>query len=460
MDSSAFAQLRASIAGEAFRPSDPGYAEAKVIWNGTISKEPAAIVSCRGVDDVVKAVNFAREQGLGVSVRGGGHHVAGSSLLDGGLVVDLSQMRDVRVDPANRTVRADGGAQIGDVDRSTQEHGLAVPLGLVSETGIGGLTLAGGLGWLRRKYGAACDNLLGADVVTAEGRLVHASATENTDLFWALRGGGWDMGVVVSFEYQAYPLGPDVFLVFTIYPRDEGKQVFQRYREAYEAAPREAAPLAVCWTFPEAEMFPREYWGQQFVAVAGAYVGPVEEGEKAMQPFRELGTVLVDMSGPAPWLQVQTMFDEDYPKGRRYFWKSSYLADLTDEVLDVLLELSDARPSPLTSIDVWSLGGALTEVSTDESPLGHRHAPYAIGVESNWEDPAADEANIRFAREAIEKLRPFSTGGSYMNFEDPDDPRATAASYGDALGRLQAVKQKYDPENLFRSRRGLVALPA
>jgi hypothetical protein len=212
----------------------------------------------------------------------------------------------------------------------------------------------------------------------------------------------------------------------------------------------------VCWTFPEAEVFPREVWGQQFVAVVGPYIGSVQDGEKVMQPFRELGTVLTDMSGPAPWLEVQKFFDEDYPKGRRYYWKSSYLTGLTDEAIDVVLELSDTRPSQLSSIDVWSLGGAVADVGLDDSPLGHRHAPYAIGVECNWVDPADDEANFSFGREAIEKLRPYSTGGSYMNFEDPDDAEATAASYGDALQRLVAVKQQYDPANLFRSRRGLV----
>jgi FAD/FMN-containing dehydrogenase len=456
MDKQALSQFRSSITGVAFTPEDEGYAEAKVIWNGTISKQPAIIVTCRGTDDVIKAVNFAREQGLGVSVRGGGHHVAGSSLIDGGLVVDLSQMRAVTVDPATRTVRADGGALIGDVDAATQAHGLAVPLGLVSETGIAGLTLGGGLGWMRRKYGAACDNLTGAGVVTADGRLLHASATENPDLFWALKGGGWDMGVVVSFEYQAYPLGPEVFLAFVTYPRSEGKQVLQRFRDAYAAAPPEMAPLAVGWTFPEAEAFPKELWHQQFIGVVGPYSGPVEEGEKAARPFRELGTVLTDMSGPVPWLDVQHFFDEDYPKGRRYYWKSSYLKALSDEVIDLVLELTDARPSPLSSIDIWPLGGAISGVSQEQSPMGHRDAPFAIGVECNWDAPAADEENFQFGREAIERLRPYSTGGSYMNFEDPDDAAATAASHGDALKRLQSVKRTYDPENLFQSRRGLL----
>ncbi len=456
MNTEALDQLRKDLTGAAFVPDDDGFAEARVIWNGTITRQPAIIVACKSVDDVVSAVNFAREQGLGVSVRGGGHHVAGSSLIDGGLVVDLSQMRGVTVDPATRIVRTEGGAQIGDVDTATQAHGLVVPLGVVSETGIAGLTLGGGLGWLRKLYGASCDNLIGADVVTADGKLLHASADENADLFWALRGGGWDMGVVVGFELQAHPLGPDVYLTFVTYARSEGKEVLRRFREVNEAAPAGAAPLAVCWTFPEADIFPKELWGEQFVAVVGPYAGSVEEGEAAMKSFRELGTVLTDMSGPAPWLEVQKFFDEDYPKGRRYYWKSSYLTSLSDDAIDVLLELSDTRPSQLSSIDIWPLGGAMATVSQDESPLGHRDAPYAIGVECNWIEAADDEANFRFGREAVEKLRPFSTGGSYMNFEDPDDVSATAASYGDALGRLQAVKQKYDPANLFRSRRGLV----
>jgi hypothetical protein len=285
---------------------------------------------------------------------------------------------------------------------------------------------------------------------------VHASEKENADLFWALRGGGWDMGVVVGFEYEAFPVGPDVFLTFAMYPRSEGRQVLRGFKKAYEAAPPEAGPLAVCWTFPEAEMFPKELWGQPFVAIGGPYLGSVEEGEERMKPFRELGTPLMDISGPMPWLMVQKLFDEDYPKGRRYYWKSSYLTDLSDAAIDTVLDIADARPSPLTSIDIWSLGGAIANVSPEMSPLGHRQAPYAIGVECNWEDSAADDVNIRFARESVEKLLPFSTGGSYMNFEDADDASATAASYGDALVRLQAVKHRYDPANLFRSRRGLV----
>ena len=456
MTAQSLSELTSRLKGAAIGPDSAEYDDARNVWNGTVNKQPALVVRCAGVDDVIASVNYARGNGLGVSVRAGGHHVAGSSVIDGGLVVDLSGMRSVTVDPATSTVRCEGGALIGDVDAATQAHALAVPLGLVSETGVAGLTLGGGLGWLRRKYGLSCDNLAGAGVVTAAGQLLHASASENPDLFWALRGGGWDMGVVTAFEYQAYPLGPEVFLTFVTYSRDEGKQVLRGFDDYMATAPEGAAPLAVCWTFPEADVFPRELWGQQFVAVVGAYAGPAEEGEKVMQPLRQLGTPLTDMSGPAPYLEVQKFFDEDYPRGRRYYWRSTYLSGLTDEAIDVLLELADTRPSPLTSVDIWPLGGEIARVGADDSPFGHRQAPLAIGIESNWDDPAADAANIAWTREASAKLAPFSTGGSYLNFEDPDDKSATANAYGAAnLARLLAVKQQYDPGNLFRSRRGL-----
>jgi FAD/FMN-containing dehydrogenase len=456
MNTEALTQLASRLRGTASTPSDASYDEARRVWNGTVDKTPAVIVTCQGVADVIDAVNFARDQALHVAVRGGGHHVAGSAVIDAGLVIDLSQMRSVRVDSQHRRVRAEGGAQIGDVDRETQAFGLAVPLGLVSETGIAGLTLAGGLGWMRRKHGLSCDNLKSADVVLSDGRYVHASAEENQDLLWALRGGGWDLGVVTSFEFEAHQLGPEVFLSFVTYARSEGKQVLQLFQEAYAAAPLGAAPLGVCWTFPEAEVFPKELWGQQFVAVVGVYAGPAEEGAQAMQPFSQLGTVLTDMSGPVPYIEAQRFFDEDYPKGRRYYWRSSYLKALSGEAIDVLLHLSDIRPSPLSSVDLWPLGGAIAGVPASESPFGHRDAPFAIGIEANWDAPSADAANIAWARQATSLLEPFSTGGSYMNFEDPDDTKATAASFGENLQRLVQIKRKYDPANLFRSRRGLV----
>jgi FAD/FMN-containing dehydrogenase len=446
----------AGLKGAAITPESADYDEARKVWNGTVDKKPALIVRPAVVADVVAAVNYARESGLGISVRGGGHHVAGSSVIDGGVVIDLSAMRRVSVDPSKATARAEGGALIGDLDAATQAHGLAVPMGAVSETGIAGLTLGGGVGWMRKKHGLSCDNLVSAEVVTADGRVVRANASENNDLLWALRGGGWDMGAVTSFEFQAHPLGPEVFMTFVTYPRAEGKQVLRRFGEYMQSGPPGAAPIAVCWTFPEADIFPRELWGEQFVAVVGPYAGAAAEGEDLTRPLRELGTVLTDMSGHVPYLEAQRFFDEDYPKGRRYYWRSTYLNELTDDALDVLLDLADSRPSPLTSVDVWPMGGAIADVSAADSPFGHRTAPYTIGLEANWDDPAADAANIAWAKEAGRRLEPFSTGGVYMNFADPDDAKATAASYGGNMARLVGVKQKYDPSNLFRSRRGLV----
>jgi FAD/FMN-containing dehydrogenase len=455
MDQEAIEVLRGRLKGTTVLPDDPEYDQTRTVWNGTVTKRPAIIARCDGIDDVVAAVNFAREQALGVAVRGGGHHVAGSSLIEGGLVIDLSLMRGVTVDPSTARVRCEGGAEIGDLDVATQAHGLAVPMGVVSATGIAGLTLAGGLGWMRRKHGLSCDNLLSADVVTAEGTLLHASPDEAEDLFWALRGAGWDLGVVVNFEFQAHPVGPDVYMTFVTYPHAEGKRVIQRFRDAYDVAPLGVAPLVVCWTFPEADLFPKELWGRQFVAVIGPYIGPVSEGEEAMRPMRQLGTVLTDMSRPQPWVDVQKFFDDDYPTGMRYYWKSSYLNELTDDAIDELLRLADERPSPLSSIDIWPLRGAIAEFREDESPLGHRQAPYAVGVECNWTDAASDAANYAFGRAAIERLQPFSTGGSYLNFGDPDDTAATEAAYGGSINRLRKIKAKNDPDNLFRSRRGL-----
>jgi hypothetical protein len=330
-----------------------------------------------------------------------------------------------------------------------------VPLGLFAETGIAGITLAGGLGWMRRKLGMSCDKLVSADVVTADGSLVKASATENADLFWALRGGGWDMGVVTSFEYQAEPVGPEIFFQLTAYPLDGAKPVLQKFRDFMMTAPDEVAPIAIIWTFGE-EPYPEEVWGKPFVGIAGSFYGSAEDGEKALQPLRELGTPLLDMSGPMPYEVMQHLFDEEYPKGRHYYWKSSYLGGLSDPAIDTLIEIGKRRASPLTSVDIWSLGGAIGRVGATETPINHRGAQYLIGLESNWDDPAADAANIAWTRDAATALAPFSTGGSYLNFEDLSEPAALAKSHGANLERLVGVKKQYDPGNLFRSRRGLV----
>jgi FAD/FMN-containing dehydrogenase len=457
MDHEALTRLLGRLRGSAIAPGDADYDEARMVWNGVIDKKPALIVLCQGVADVIDAVNYARKQGLKVSVRGGGHHVAGSSVIDNGLVIDLSSMRSVRVDPSTATVRAEGGALLHDMDRETQAFGLAVPLGVVSETGIAGLTLAGGLGWLRRKHGLSCDNLLSADVVTADGRLVHATPNENAELLWALRGGGWDLGVVTSLEYRAHPLGPNVWVSLLGFPWSEAKRVIQRFREFAETAPEGFGALCVCWTVPELEDFPLEAWGEPFVVIVGPYAGSVAEAERVTQPLRSLGTVLGDLSGPMPYVEAQSaLFDEDYPRGLRYYWRSTYLRDLPDAAIETLMDLTLRRPSPETSLDIWTLGGEIDRHGPADSAAGQRGAPWLIGIESNWKDPAADAANIAWAREAGERLAPFSTGGSYMNFEDPDDAGATASAYGENLARLVEIKKQYDPGDLFKSRRGLI----
>lgn len=445
-------RLAATLRGVETHAGDEGYDDARRVWNGAIDKHPEVIVSCLGADDVVEALAYARAHDLGVSVRSGGHHVAGSSVLDGGLVVDVSGLRDVEVDAGARRVRVAGGAQLGDVDAATQAHGLAVPLGVVSETGVAGLTLAGGYGWMRRKHGLSCDNVVAADIVTADGHQLHVDADEHPALFWALRGGGWDLGVVTALEFQAHPVGPDVYLPFLTYPLAEGIEVFANLREFALTAPRAFGSIAVCWTFPRAEPFPPELWGEPFIGVAGPYVGDPAEGERVCAPLRDLGTVLTDMSGVVPWVEAQRLFDEDYPRGRRYYWKSAHVDDLTVDVAATLVDLAARRPSPLTSLDVWINGGAVATVASDATPIANRGSHFMVALESNWDDPAEDAANIGFTRQAAAELAPLARTGAYLNFDDLTDPEAVRRASGANFERLAAVKRRYDPGNLFRSR--------
>jgi len=453
MNAKALSQLAASLTGQAITLEDSSYEEARRIWNGTIDKKPGVIVRCGSVDDVIAAVNFARAEGLAASVRGGGHHVAGGSLNDGGLVIDLSQMRRVSVNPAAKTARADGGAQLQDLDEATLAHGLAVPTGLFSETGIAGLTLNGGYGWQSRLRGLTCDSLIGADVVTADGKLIHAAATENPDLFWALRGGGTNLGVVTSFEYRAHPVPGELAFTFVTYALADAKQVLTKMREFNRTSPRAVGVLAVIWTFPASEPYPEAVWNQPFIGFVGPYIGDAAEGERIMQPIREFATPMFDGSGRMPFGDIQRAFDEEYPQGRRYYWRSSYLSDLSEAAIDTLVDFGSRRPSPLTSLDVWILGGAIQDVGAADTPIAHRHAPFMIGIESNWTEAAEDAANISWAREAQTRLTPYSTGGSYLNFEDPSDQSRVAAVYGPNYTRLMEIKQRYDPDNLFGARR-------
>jgi FAD/FMN-containing dehydrogenase len=444
--------LGAGFAGRLLRPGDEGYEPACALWNGMIDRRPALVARCAGVDDVVACVSFARERGLALAVRGGGHGVAGHALCDGGVVIDLSAMRAVEVDPAARTARAQGGCTLADVDGATQRHGLATPLGVVTRTGIAGLTLSGGMGWLRRLHGLSCDNLVSAQVVTADGRVLRAAADEHEDLFWALRGGGGNFGVVTSFEYRLHPVGPEVFLGFVLYPAGRTREVVRACERFLEQAPDAVAPLAVLGHVPEAEDFPVGAHGDPFVALVAVHPGGAAEGEEVLRPLRELGDPIADLSGAMPYVEAQGALDADYPDGGRYYWKSINVPELSDAVIDRLVAHNAAAPSHHSTIDVWFQGGAMARVGEQETAFANRDRPYLLGIEGNWARAEDDDANVAWVRGVFADMRTFSAGGVYLNFpgflEEGDD--LAREGYGANLERLAEVKAAYDPENVFR----------
>jgi FAD/FMN-containing dehydrogenase len=452
LDERTIEEFGSRLRGELVRPGDAGYDEARGVWNGVIDRRPALIARCKGAADVIEAVNFARENELLLAVRGGGHNVAGLGTVEGGLLIDLSYMKGIEVDAERRTVRAEGGVTLGELDRKTQIFGLATPLGVVSETGIAGLTLNGGLGWLRRKYGLSSDNLISADVVLADGGFVKASEEENEDLFWALRGGGGNFGVVTSFEYRLHPVGPEVMFCFVFYPGDRAREVLRSLNEYMTQAPDEMSPLSFLGRVPRDEAFPKEWHGEPFVAIAAPYAGPIEEGERALRPLRELGEPIADFSGPMPYVEVQKALDEDYPNGWRYYWKSTNVDGLGDEVMERLVQHAEAAPSDHSTIDVWFQGGELSRVPAEDTAFGDRSAPLLLGIEANWEEPEHDAANIAWARECVNDMRRFSTGGTYLNFPGflEEGGEMIRDAYGANYARLTGIKAKYDPANLFR----------
>jgi FAD/FMN-containing dehydrogenase len=438
--------------GPILTSEEPGYEEARKIWNGLIDRRPAIIAQCTGAADVVDAVNFARENGLVVSIKGGGHNVAGNAVNDGGIVIDLSPMRGVHVEPSTRTVRVQGGATLGDMDRETQLFGLAVPAGVVSTTGVAGLTLHGGAGHLRRKYGLSIDNLLSVDIVTADGELRRASATENQDLFWAVRGAGSNFGVVTSFEFQAHPVGPMVMVGAVFYPLEEIQTLLPAWRDYISSAPNELSTVALCWSVPPHEPFPPEHHGKPVLVVATAYAGPVEEGEPVVQPLRELGEPLIDLSGPWPWLGLQSGFDPLFPKGGLYYWKSRALSELSEAAIDDIADFAGRRPSPLTDIIVWHNGGAISDVGESDTAYGDRDANFLVTGEASWDDAASTDDAIAWARDFWDTMGGHSTGGLYLNFAGLGEEKEALvkAGYGGNYERLVQLKAKYDPTNFFR----------
>lgn len=452
IDDEQLEQFEAGFHGDLIRPDDPDYDEARAVWNGMIDKRPGLIARCAGATDVISAVNFARENAVLVAVRGGGHNVAGTAVCDDGLVIDCSEMTGVRVDPEARMAWVQAGATWADLDHETQAFGLATPGGVVSDTGITGLTLGGGIGHLRCKYGLSCDNLRSVDLVTAEGEYLTASADEHEDLFWGLRGGGGNFGIVTGFEFELHLIGPEVATCLVFYPGDRLTEVLPAYREFVGNAPDEISTLVFAGELPDEEMFPAERVHEQKFAIMGCYAGPADEGKSELTPLREFAEPIADFSGTMPYAEFQQLLDEDYPDGMRYYWKSLYLDELSETAINRIAYWAKAAPSPLSTVDVWQLGGAITDVGLEESAFAGRHVPFLLGVEANWEDPETDEANVEWVRDCLDDMRQFSDGSVYLNFpgfhEEGDEMMRT--TFGPAYERLVALKDEYDPENLFQ----------
>ena len=448
-------ELQSNLRGTLLRADHSGYDDARIIFNGMFDRRPALIARCRGAADVLNIVRFARRHNLLTAVRGGGHSVAGNSMCDGGLVIDLSQMDGVVVDHTARVVRVQSGATWADVDQETQAFGLATPGGIVSHTGVAGLTLGGGIGWLRNKYGLSCDNLVSANVITADGAVLSANVNENADLFWALRGGGGNFGVVTSFEFSLHPVGPMVAAVFTMYPMSEARNVLKQWRQWVTSAPEEATSEIATWTAPAASGLPPSVHDREIVIVSGVYSGDPQEGMRILQPLREFGKPLGEILGPISYQSVQRAFDPFFPNTGEVlgYWKSLYLDDLTDATIEILADSSENRSSRSTMIFILHLGGAVRRVRPDETAYAIRNAAFIMNFMGNWRDPRETPRHIAWIREAWSRLIPHSTSSVYLNFlgwETRDADLLVRSAHGSNYDRLVEIKKKYDPTNLFR----------
>jgi FAD/FMN-containing dehydrogenase len=446
------AALGERLIGDVIAPHHLEYDESRRVWNGMIDKRPAVIARCAGAADVAEAIRFAREYDLPLSVRGGGHNVAGTALVDDGVVIDLSAMRGVHADPAGRTVHAQGGATWADVDRVTAPLGLATPGGVVSETGVAGLALGGGVSHQRRRDGMTIDNLVSAQLVLADGRRVHASADEHADLYWALRGGGGNFGVVTSFEFRLHELGPEVFGLNVAYPLEDAARVLAGWRDAVADAPDELSTAGLIWSLPVVDELPEELRGVPYVGVAGMWAGDPDEGERATRGLRELATPLLDMSARASYPEFQTSLDPFFPAGVRRYWKALYLDGFSDAAIETTVDWSERRPSGDTLVIVRHCGGAMARVGAEETAFGDRSSEWMLSIDSSWQDPADDERNVAYTRAFWDATVPFSDGKTYFNFPGlfEEGDAAVRSSYGANHDRLARIKAAYDPENVFR----------
>ena len=450
VSSEAFDGFVASFRGEVVTADSPDYDDVRSIWNAMIDKRPAIIARCTGTADVIAAVNFARDNGLLTAVRGGGHNIAGSALCEGGFLIDQSMLKSVHVNPRAKTAWVSPGATLGDVDHETQAFGLATSTGINSTTGIAGLTLGGGFGWLTRKYGMTVDNLISAEVVTADGQVVIASEEENADLFWGIRGGGGNFGIVTQFQFQLHAVGPEVMSGLICFPYEESKRVLEQYRDFVAGAPDELSVWVVTRKAPPLPFIDEAWHGKEMIALATLYTGDMEEGAAAMEPLKSFATPIGEALFPHPFVGFQAAFDPLLTPGARNYWKSHDFADLNDGAIDTVIEYAGKLPSDQCEIFIAQLGGAMGRVPADATAYPHRSTSFVLNVHGRWDDAADDEKCIGWAREFFDASAPYASGTVYVNFMTEDEEERVKAAYGPNYDRLVELKNKYDPTNLFR----------
>lgn len=441
--------LKGSVKGQVIMPDDPSYDSVRKIWNAMIDRRPAVIVQCAEADDVPHVISFARENGLEISIRGAGHNIAGNSICDDGVMIDFSNMKTVTVNAEQLRAYVEPGVTLGDFDEALQAHGLATPTGINSTTGVAGLTLGGGFGWLTRKYGMTVDNLVSAEMVTAEGRKIRVSEKENADLFWAIRGGGGNFGVITQFEFQLYPLGPEITAGLIVFPLGQAKQVLSRYREFAETAPEELSVWVVLRKAPPLPFLPENVHGKEVVVLAIFYAGDHAEGEKLISPIRGFGEAYGEHLGAMPYAQWQQSFDGLLTPGARNYWKSHNFIELKDPLLDMMIAYAGKLPTPQCEIFIAHIEGASNRVPTDATSYGYRDAKFVLNVHGRWDEKADDETCIAWAREVFKASEPYASAGAYVNFMTEDEGDRVASAYGSNYDRLKKLKKQYDPENIF-----------
>jgi FAD/FMN-containing dehydrogenase len=445
----AIARIRTTIQGRVLTPDDADYEAARQIWNAMIDRRPALIVQVATAEDVVPAIKFARENALEISVRGAGHNIAGNAVCNGGLMIDFSQMRAVRVDPGKKIACVSPGATLADLDSATQQHGLATPVGINSTTGIAGLTLGGGFGWLTRKYGMTIDNLIAADVVTADGQKLRASEKENADLFWALRGGGGNFGIVTEFEFALHHVGPQIFAGLVVFPFAQAKQVLTRYRQFADSAAEDLNVWVVLRQAPPLPFLPQNVHGKEVVVLPTFYAGTLAEGQKLMERLRGLGDVLGEHVGAQPYVEWQKAFDPLLAPGARNYWKSHNFTELRDGALDAIIEYAGKLPSPHCEIFIGHIAGVANRVPPGAMAYAHRDAKFVLNVHGRWDSPTGDAGCIQWARAFFNASAPYASAGAYVNFMTEEESPRVAAAYGANYDRLVQIKKRYDPENIF-----------